>query len=87
MNDRKTGAELNEEIQAHIQERIDELVDGGATEANARQQARREFGNVARIQEDARGVWRILWLDQCIQDLRYGLRGLLRKPDSRSLPS
>src|SRR5689334_15250387 len=79
MNERDR-TELNQEIESHIQERMDELMNRGLPEAEARHQALREFGNVARIQEDARAVWRHLWFDQCVQDLRYGLRGLLKRP-------
>ena len=50
-------AELREEIQFHLDEDAEELQERGLTEDDARWAARREFGNVARVQEFARGEW------------------------------
>ena len=44
--------ELSEEIQAHLDEKIEELVAGGMSWEEARYAARREFGNVALAEEN-----------------------------------
>jgi len=44
-------------IQEHIDERIDELMAEGTPRAQAEPMARREFGNVALIEERSREVW------------------------------
>jgi macrolide transport system ATP-binding/permease protein len=72
--------ELAREIDAHIAERVDDLVDAGLSLKEARQQARREFGNIARHLEDSREVWSPLWLQQLLQDMRYALRTFRRNP-------
>ena len=46
----------------------------------ARHAAIRKFGNITRVKEDTREVWRRVWLEQLLQDIRYGLRMLLRNP-------
>jgi putative ABC transport system permease protein len=46
----------------------------------ARHAALRKFGNVSRVKEDTWEVWSLVWLEQLRQDLRFGLRMLLRSP-------
>lgn len=77
---RRLRREAAEEVASHLEERVDDLVECGLSEAEARQQAKREFGNVARIAEQSREEWTFTWLDQAIRDLRYGLRMLRRNP-------
>src|SRR6266567_2151041 len=50
------------------------------TPDEARAAALRKFGNVTRVKEQTREVWRWAWLDQALQDLRYGARMLRRSP-------
>ena len=49
-------------------------------EREARDAARRAFGNVTRTQEDARAVWTRRWLDEIVQDVRYAWRTLRKSP-------
>ena len=46
----------------------------------ARCAAQRKFGNVGRIQEDARETWGWGWLERALKDLRFALRQLARSP-------
>lgn len=77
---RKQRGEAAWEIQTHIEERIDELVESGMAKAEAAQQANREFGNAMLLIESSREVWGWLWLDRLAQDLHYALRMLRRGP-------
>ncbi len=77
---RKQRGEAAWEIQSHIEERIDELVESGIAKAEAAQQANREFGNAMLLIESSREVWGWLWLDRLAQDLHYALRMLRRGP-------
>jgi macrolide transport system ATP-binding/permease protein len=67
-------AELQEELQFHLEEETGELEERGLTSEEARRAACREFGNVALVEEDTRAVWTWTFCEQFVQDVRYGLR-------------
>ena len=46
----------------------------------ARHAAMRKFGNVARVKEETWEVWSSVWVEQLLQDARFGLRTLWRSP-------
>jgi predicted permease len=73
-------AELHEEIQFHLDEDTEELREQGLTEADARWAARREFGNVARIEASTRIEWGWTRLEQVVRDAAFGLRQIWRNP-------
>src|SRR5215831_11087044 len=67
-------AELQEELQFHLEEEAGDLQEQGLPGESALGAARRELGNVALIQEDTRATWTWTWWEQLAQDLRYALR-------------
>jgi predicted permease len=77
---RQIYSELSGEIQAHLQEKINELVASGMPREEAAHAARREFGNVTLIDEDSRAVWQWLSIESLFADLRYGVRLLGKTP-------
>lgn len=72
--------ELKREIQAHLELEAEERVGDGMSPDEARYAARRAFGNVLRVREDARSVWSALWIEHALQDLRHAARRLRRAP-------
>ncbi len=77
---RRLADEAAEEVAAHIEEKVAELVEAGMSEQEARQKAAREFGNAMLIAEASREVWTWAWLERLGQDVRYAVRGLRRDP-------
>jgi len=77
---RRLYRELSQEIQAHLDEKIDELVAGGMSREEATYTARREFGNVGLTEEDGREVWRWPLLEDFFADIRHGMRTLRHNP-------
>jgi putative ABC transport system permease protein len=69
-------SELSEEMRAHLDEKVEELVAEGTPRKDAESAARREFGNVGLIEEDGRAAWRWELVEDLLADVRYGLRGL-----------
>ena len=67
-------AELQEELQFHLDEEAGERQAEGLATEEARRAARRELGNVALVQEDTRAAWTWTFWEQLVQDMRYGLR-------------
>jgi len=70
--------ELDEEIRAHLGMAIRERIERGEDRATAERKARREFGNEPLVKETTRDMWGWRWLKTLLQDLRYGLRQLLK---------
>jgi predicted permease len=82
------SAEVDEELSLHLEMRIDELIAGGLAVEDARREALRQFGDLAatraycRQQDEAREnvMQRALLFQDVTQDLRIGVRSLLRAP-------
>jgi hypothetical protein len=77
---RQLYRDLSEEIQAHLDEKIEELVADGMSREEARHTAMREFGNPALLEENSRDVWAWPSIENLLLDVRYGLRTLRRNP-------
>ncbi len=81
MNRRKRMLQdLDQEIREHIDIATRENIDRGMSPEQARYAALRKFGNVTLAKEDTREVWSLLWLEQLLQDVRFGLRVLAKSP-------
>ena len=73
-------AELREELRFHLEEEAELRQERGLTEDEARCAARRELGNLALVQEDARAVWGWTRLERLARDAAHGLRQVRRNP-------
>jgi predicted permease len=76
----KRKAELDEEIQTHLQMDIQARKDRGASSEQARAEAMREFGNIPLIEDVTRDTWGWVCLERLVQDLKYALRQLRKSP-------
>ncbi len=77
---RRIYDDLSSEMQAHLEERIDDLVAQGMSHDDASAAARRAFGNVTRLTEEARDPWQWPMIESFLMDLRFALRQLRRSP-------
>jgi predicted permease len=77
---RRRYDELSATIREHVDEKIDDLMDGGMTQEDAERAARREFGNVALVEQRSREVWQWPRLEGLWSDVRFSWKQLLRSP-------
>src|SRR5437868_11194971 len=81
----RRDAEMAEEIQAHVDLLTERNIAAGMWPHEARNAALREFGGIEQIKETAREQRTWMWADEFVQDLRFGIRMLLRNPGFSTL--
>ena len=72
--------DLDEDIREHIAMETQDNIERGMSPEEARDAAMRKFGNVSRVKEETREVWSLVWLEQLVEDIRFGLRLLRKNP-------
>ncbi|MBZ5633315.1 MAG: ABC transporter permease [Acidobacteriia bacterium] len=72
--------QLDEELQFHLQREMDDLIEKGMRPEDARDIARKKFGNLDQTKEIYRDRRGVPLIENLFQDLRYGLRGLRKNP-------
>ena len=72
--------ELDSELRFHFESQVADKIAGGLTETQARRATRLEFGGLEQVKEDCRESRGTLWLASIAQDLRFGVRMLMRSP-------
>ncbi|HEY2798479.1 MAG TPA: ABC transporter permease [Thermoanaerobaculia bacterium] len=80
MKSAKRSNALREEMELHLAEKAAELEADGMTVEHARAEARRRFGNVGLKYEESREIWISRFVSELGQDVRYGVRTLVKKP-------
>ncbi len=76
----RMDAELDDEFQFHLAQRVEHLVAQGASPEEARSQAARLFGNRAHLRESTRDRNVLPGLQAVLQDLRFAVRNMRRNP-------
>ena len=76
----KADQELNDEMQFHLQSQIDEYVAQGLDPVEARHAALRSLGGLEQVKEQCRDMRHVNFIEDFLQDLRFGFRMLRRSP-------
>jgi predicted permease len=76
----ETKSEIDEELRLHVEQRIAENIAAGMSPDEAARAARRRFGNVQSIRESCRDIRGTNFGETAWQDVRFGLRSLLKNP-------
>src|SRR5215472_5164508 len=72
--------ELDDELRDHLEQRTNEYVAQGMTQEEAHRRARLDLGGIEQTKENCRDARHVNWLQDLIQDLRFGLRMLRKSP-------
>jgi hypothetical protein len=72
--------EIEKELRFHLDQHTADLIAQGIDPEEARRRARLALGGPEQVKEQCRDVRRTRWLDDLLQDLRYGARMLLKQP-------
>src|SRR5215831_4189797 len=73
-------ADLNEELQFHLEREAERLRAAGVPEGTARVGAIQRFGGVDQIKEDCRDARGMAFIENRSRDILYALRGIKRAP-------
>ena len=76
----RVSTDIQREMEFHMAERADDLMTRGLSEADARREARRRFGNPVVQKERTRDADVLTWLESLVADVRYALRALRASP-------
>src|SRR5881398_2503532 len=72
--------ELDEELRDHLERKTEEYVAKGMTQEEARRRARIDMDGIEQTKEKCRDARRVNWIQDFVQELRFGLRLLRKSP-------
>ena len=82
---RRLDADLDQEVQAHLEILIEEKMGAGMPAAEARRAARVEMGGIEQVKEQVREKRMGNWLQSVLSDCRYGFRQLRKNAGTTAL--
>src|SRR6266404_4204987 len=77
---KKLDAQVDEEMRSHIEMQTQENIDAGMKPEEAHYAALRHFGWVESIKDTCREQRGVNWVENFVQDLRFGARQLCKNP-------
>ena len=80
LGSKRAEEELAREVASHLTLLADDFERRGMSPEEARLAARRAYGGVEQAKQAHRDERSLLWIEQTLQDLRYGLRTLNKSP-------
>src|SRR5437879_13727806 len=72
--------ELETELRFHLDQLIEENISSGMPPEEARQAAQRMIGGIAQHKEECRDMRRVKFVEDLVQDVRYTIRSLAKRP-------
>src|ERR671925_1618599 len=72
--------ELDDELRDHLERKTEEYVAQGLTQEEAHRRARLDLDGIEQTKEKCRDARRVNFIQDLLQDMRYGLRMLRKSP-------
>jgi predicted permease len=72
--------ELDDELRDYLERKTEEYVAQGMTQEEAHRRARLDLGGIQQTKEKCRDARRVNWIQDLVQDSRFGLRTLRKSP-------
>ena len=72
--------DLDDELQYHLERKIEEYLAQGLTLGQSRRAALRAMDGLTQRKEECRDTWQVNAIDKTVRDIRYGLRILAKSP-------
>src|SRR5215467_11508407 len=76
----KVDEESNDELHDHLERKTDEYAAKGMAHDEARRRAQLDLGGIEQTKEKCRDARRVNWIQDFVQDIRFGLRTLRKSP-------
>jgi len=76
----QANQELDDELREHLERATEEYAAQGMTQEEAHRRARLDLGGIEQAKEKCRDARRVNWIQDLIQDTRYGFRTLSKSP-------
>jgi macrolide transport system ATP-binding/permease protein len=80
LHKKRAEQDLDDELRFHLERQIEQNVAQGMSLEEAHYAALRTFGNMGAIKEECRDSWGVRFINELLQDVRYGLRQLRHNP-------
>src|SRR5437763_14143320 len=77
---RQADQELDDELRDHHERKTEEYAAQGMTQEEAHRRARLDLDGIEQTKEKCRYARRVNWIQDFVQDLRFGLRMLRKNP-------
>src|SRR3569623_596673 len=75
---RRMESDLNRELGYHVDRRVNDFVESGLTEPEARRRVAIEIGGATQIHKKVHKGWLTRWLRDFVYDLRFSARSFVR---------
>jgi predicted permease len=74
--------ELDDELRDHLERKTEQYIGQGMSHEQARRRAHLDLEGIEQTKQKCRDTRRVAWIQDLIQDIRYGLRILRKNPGS-----